>query len=204
MAKVHFVKKARKDNPVAKRGESYYWWQPRNMSKRYSATYPRQSQLTSGKKSMIFAAQEDFEDAAANIKTGEDLYAACLACAETYKEIAAEYQESADNMPENLQDGELANNMREMADNLECAASDLESIDCEFDEDLEEEPPTEPDLSDYDYSGKGQYALDYEQWEYDTDVFSEEMEDRNERHIVWLESQTEEARSYVDSIDLLF
>lgn len=24
MAKVHFVKKARKDNPVAKRGESYY------------------------------------------------------------------------------------------------------------------------------------------------------------------------------------
>jgi len=29
MARAHFVKKARKDNPVALKGESYWWWELR-------------------------------------------------------------------------------------------------------------------------------------------------------------------------------
>lgn len=44
MAKVHFVKSAQKDNPVAKKGESYYWWKPmvggRGGAKRYSKDRP--------------------------------------------------------------------------------------------------------------------------------------------------------------------
>ena len=38
MPRVHHVKSARKDNPVAKKGESYYWWKFRYGGKRYSKT----------------------------------------------------------------------------------------------------------------------------------------------------------------------
>ena len=61
MAKVHFVKKARKDNMVCKKGESYHWWQPYGRSVQYSKNYPKGSQLCSGKKSSILAAQENIE-----------------------------------------------------------------------------------------------------------------------------------------------
>ncbi len=48
MARAHFVKKARKDNPAAgiKAGDSYYWWKFRRGGKHYSKTAPRPSQLT--------------------------------------------------------------------------------------------------------------------------------------------------------------
>ena len=46
MPRVHHVKSARKDNPVAKKGESYYWWKFRYGGKRYSKTPPKPSQLT--------------------------------------------------------------------------------------------------------------------------------------------------------------
>ncbi len=46
MPRVTHVKKARKDNPVCKAGESYYWWKFRYGGKRYSLTRPRPSQLT--------------------------------------------------------------------------------------------------------------------------------------------------------------
>jgi hypothetical protein len=44
--KVNFVKAAAKDNRVAKKGESYYWWKFRYGSKHMSKTPPRPSQLT--------------------------------------------------------------------------------------------------------------------------------------------------------------
>lgn len=46
MPRVHHVKKARKDNPVVKAGESYYWWKFRFGRKMYSTTRPKRSQLT--------------------------------------------------------------------------------------------------------------------------------------------------------------
>ena len=46
MPRVTHVKAARKDNPVCKKGESYYWWKFRYGGKRYSLTRPRASQLT--------------------------------------------------------------------------------------------------------------------------------------------------------------
>jgi len=46
MARAHFVKKARKDNPVCKAGESYWWWQFAYGPKQYSKEKPQPSQLT--------------------------------------------------------------------------------------------------------------------------------------------------------------
>jgi len=46
MPRVHFVKHARKDNDLVKKGESYYWWKFRFTGKCMSKTPPRKSQLT--------------------------------------------------------------------------------------------------------------------------------------------------------------
>jgi len=46
MARANFVKKARKDNSVVKKGESYYWWKFAYGSKQYSKEAPSRSQLT--------------------------------------------------------------------------------------------------------------------------------------------------------------
>lgn len=46
MGNVHFVKHARKKNPVADIGESYYYWSfPFGRRKYYSKEYPTQEQL---------------------------------------------------------------------------------------------------------------------------------------------------------------
>ena len=64
MPRVTFVKSARKDNPVAKKGESYYWWKFRYGGKRYSKTRPRPSQLTqSPYYSQVRSLVEQIEDA---------------------------------------------------------------------------------------------------------------------------------------------
>lgn len=46
MAKIHYVKKCRVDNPAVKRGEGFYWWKLPFGEKQYSKTYPSRSQLT--------------------------------------------------------------------------------------------------------------------------------------------------------------
>ena len=40
MPRVNFVKKARKDNPVVSKGESYYWWKYYFVPKMYSKSKP--------------------------------------------------------------------------------------------------------------------------------------------------------------------
>lgn len=60
MARAHFVKKARKDNPAVKAGESYYWWKFRRGPKRYSKERPRPSQLTQSEfYGQVYGLQED-------------------------------------------------------------------------------------------------------------------------------------------------
>ena len=62
MPRVHHVKSARKDNPVAKRGESYYWWKFAFGPKRFSKTPPRRSQLTQSEYySTMYAIEDNFD-----------------------------------------------------------------------------------------------------------------------------------------------
>ena len=123
MPRVHFVKKARKDNPIVKKGESYYWWKFRFGGKRYSKTRPKRSQLT---QSSFLANLWDLEDSIPNEMSEEDVNS-FISELEALKE---ECEYSLDNMPEQLRDtSESGYLLRERIDNLDDWINELYSID---------------------------------------------------------------------------
>lgn len=123
MPRVHFVRKARKDNPVVKAGGSYYWWKLYRGPKQYSITRPRRWQLTgSSFLSTFWRLQDELPD---EIDKGgaEDLV-------EDLNEILDECQDSLDNMPDELQEsGPAGELLRERIDELEDWISEIEGID---------------------------------------------------------------------------
>lgn len=112
MAKVHFVKSARKDNPVAKKGESYFWWKPmiggRGGAKRYSKERPKPSQLTT---SEFLSRFYDIEEQIAEAKDPDTLEQ----IAQDLSELGDETREKYDNMPEGLQQGDTGTMLDERA-----------------------------------------------------------------------------------------
>ncbi len=165
MPRVIHVKKARKDNPCCKKGESYYHWTPFRSSTRYSKTYPRASQTCGGKKSQIYAAQEQLEDGVENLRfvdadqANSDLETIVQECCESFREIGEEYTDGVQNMPEGLQQGEQAMNMEEMAGSLECAADSLESVEIECD--IDKADHTDDDDDEFDEEG---YLEECQSW----------------------------------------
>jgi flagellar biosynthesis chaperone FliJ len=124
MAKVTFVKSARKDNPVAKKGESYYWWKPmvggRGGAKRYSKERPSRSQLT---QSEFLSALYGIEDGdMASAQTPEEF----KSIAEALRDLGQEQQDKYDNMPEGLQQGDTGQMLEERAQNCESWADEIE------------------------------------------------------------------------------
>jgi uncharacterized protein YukE len=148
MPRVHFVKKARKDNPVAKKGESYYWWKFRYGGKRFSKTMPRQSQLTnSDKLSRLYEAQEMVEDAPSpDIDMSPDALSDLASAIEDAKsqveEVKDEYQESYDNMEQAFPSGcpnmemceEMRDNCETIEDSLDDAHGTLEGLVSEWED----------------------------------------------------------------------
>lgn len=124
MAKVTFVKSARKDNPVAKKGESYYWWKPmvggRGGAKRYSKERPSRSQLTQSEFLSTLYGIEDGDMASA--QTPEDF----KAVAEALRELGEEQQGKYDNMPEGLQQGDTGQMLEERAQGCESWADEID------------------------------------------------------------------------------
>lgn len=136
MPKVNYVKAARKDNPVAKAGEPYYWWQFRNGGKRYSKTRPRQSELTqSDKLSRAYALSERLEDIALpegddrdELKTAvESAVDELQEVAEEVRALADEYRDSAENIRSSFSESPTADECEEKADNLDGWAEEIES-----------------------------------------------------------------------------
>jgi gas vesicle protein len=141
MPRVTHVKKARKDNPVCKAGESYYWWKFRYGGKHYSLTRPRPSQLTqSAYYSGIRGLMEQIEDTEVN--DNDDFTSLRDEVSSELETIRDECQENLDNMPEQLQDAPTGELLQERIDACENAQSEVECAD-EFDEE-------EPDIDDYD------------------------------------------------------
>ena len=142
MARATFVRAARKDNPVAKKGESYYWWKFRYGGKRYSLRRPRPSQLTqSAYYSTVRALVEQIEDASPD---GYDEFIELrdeIGC--SLEELSQECQEKLDNMPDQLRDAPTGELLQERIDACESGQSDAECIEPE-DED-------EPSESYYSY-----------------------------------------------------
>lgn len=130
MARAHFVKKARKDNPVVSKGESYWWWQFRFGPKRYSATQPRASQLTQSEfLGTIYGLQEQIED----LKLEDDWKEQAREFVESLKgdieEAGSTVEDNLSNMPEGLQEGDTGQMMQERIDACEQWASELEGLD---------------------------------------------------------------------------
>ncbi len=131
MPRVHHVKKARIDHTDdIKKGDSYYWWKFRYGGMRYSLTYPKASQLT---QSPFLSEMYSIQEEMALIKTPEDELEDFMARIDELGEMS---QESLDNMPEQLQEGDTGQMLQDRVDAMEQWRSDLESIDLEIDEEL--------------------------------------------------------------------
>jgi len=135
MPRVTHVKKARKDNPVAKAGEPYYWWQFAFGAKQYSKTPPKRSQLTqSGFLSNLYDLQDGLQNRFTDIDSIAD---DVQSFSDELEQIKDECQDSLDNMPEHLQEASASGELlTERIDLLEQWVSDVEAIDAEIDEDL--------------------------------------------------------------------
>jgi len=136
MPKVKFVKSANKDNPVCKKGESYFWWKFRYGGKRYSLTCPKASQLT---QSEFLGWAYDMQERSFDITVdgAEDTVTELINDIEEQRD---ELQEKLDNMPEHLQDtsssGEL---LTERIGTLDNAIDTLHSIDYTYDKEKDDE-----------------------------------------------------------------
>jgi len=148
MPKVNYVKKARKDNPVCKKGESYYWWKFRFGSKHYSLTPPRQSQLTqSDFLSTIYGIQENIED----LTIEDNFEEAIEGIKSELEELQSQCEESRDNMPEQLQDSGSGEMLQNRYDSIDEMISELESIDLEV-EDFSKELEKEEDETEEEFN----------------------------------------------------
>lgn len=133
MPKVHYVKKARKDNPVVKKGESYYWWKFRFGGKHYSRKYPKRSLLT---QSSFLSQMYDIEDTLSERFDGcSDVNDFAAAIDELLSELDGLYDEcqySYDNMPENLRDASDSGILlEERMCNIEAWKNGIENVDVE-------------------------------------------------------------------------
>lgn len=150
MARVHFVKKARKARKAEgiKKGESYYWWafrRGRTSWKRFSKEPPRRSQTT---QSEYYAAMYDVEDDYAAIDHGDARHAA-----EAVREIASRVSEMRDEINDKISNLENAfpngcptlellqeriESLDALESNLEGVADDLDSLAGDHDSAVEE------------------------------------------------------------------
>ena len=147
MPRLNFVKKARKDNPVVKKGESYYWWKFAFGPKRYSKTRPPRSQLTqSSFLSQLYDLEDDNEKSIGSATTIEELQEIVEEMKGDIEQLTDEVQESLENMPEHLQDTSNSGTLlQERIENLESWHSELENVDFEPDD------PDDPDFEMEDH-----------------------------------------------------
>lgn len=124
--------------PIVK-GEEYHQWAIKSQRggtvyrQHTSHGHVRQSQLTHSKMSGVYAAIEGAEDALSSAETCEDVAEALRSAASDVEGVRDEYQESLDNMPEQLQQGDTGQQIQEKVDGLEEFADALNSAadDCE-------------------------------------------------------------------------
>lgn len=140
MARVTFVKKARKDVPSAgiKAGDSYYWWKFRFGGKHYSKTQPKRSQLT---QSAFYSALYDLQDdVIGHAEAADSLRDTRDDVVSTLEDMKSDCESSLDNMPDHLRDSSSSGEM------LQERISALESaIDAFTDLDLDTDPEDEFD-----------------------------------------------------------
>lgn len=140
MPKVTHVKSAKKDNPVVKKGQPYYWWKFRYGGKQYSVEYPKKSQLTqSSFKSAYFDLQDRIEELR-KVKI-EELESACESIVDMIEVMLDDAESSLSNIPEHLQDTHILCERVEMLEEWKDSFEDnMPELDLEM---LQEEVDTD-------------------------------------------------------------
>jgi len=177
MPRVNHVKKARKDNPVCKKGESYYWWKFRFGGKKYSLTYPKQSQLT---QSPYLSVIYDCQDLWGEITDPTSIEAAewdreyvvtwlgqvadsMDGVAENLRELVDRYEESASNQEEYFSGSEHIDNLREAGSECEQTCDEIDNMVSEVRSAADEIEVLEmPDKDDFDDEEEWQEQCDSE------------------------------------------
>lgn len=145
MARLHFVKKARKDYPdsgIAK-GDSYYWWKTRTtIGKSYHGTMhrskerPPRSALVA---SEFYKTLYDIEDRLSDITAEghgfdiDSIQSEAEEVASEMRQLGEEQREKFENMPEGLQQGDSGRTLESRADACENFADEIESFDWTLD-----------------------------------------------------------------------
>lgn len=114
--------------------ESYKWAEPRFgpiliWCKDHS---PKRSELSSSKLGPVWDAIDEFDPAQHD--SVEDLTSALEAIGDTANEVADEYEEGINNMPEGLQEGHVAEESREKVEALQSFAEELSNWEPDIEE----------------------------------------------------------------------
>lgn len=118
-------------------GESYWTWCFYGGQPIYSKTKPRQSQLTNNSfKQELYAIQESVEDFSP--EDPDEVSEFVEELISNLEELRDTCQESFDNIPEQLQEGNSGQILQERIENLDDVISNLENIDTEFSSELDE------------------------------------------------------------------
>jgi len=145
MARANFVAKAQKDNPVALKGESYWWWKFRYGPKRFSKTRPERHQLTqSAFYSQLWQLEDDFERTVHEINTVEELPELIESMSADLEALMEECQESLEAMPESLQESSASGELlTERIEGLDGWINELQNIDISIEDATTEEEEEE-------------------------------------------------------------
>jgi chromosome segregation ATPase len=145
MARANFVAKARKDNRVALKGESYYWWKFRYGGKQYSKTRPHRSQLTqSAFYSQLWQLEDDFEASVHAVGTVEELPELIESMIGDLEALMDECQQSLEAMPESLQESSMSGELlAERIEGIEGWINELQDIDMSMEDATTEEEEEE-------------------------------------------------------------
>jgi len=139
MARVTKVEHARKDYPDhgIKKGDTYYWWQFAFGRKQMSKIPPTRQQLTqSGFLHCLYEIQDRIAGLAP--ETVDDLKSDVEDIISDIEALRDEQEEKRSNMPEQLQESDSGNLLQERYDELDSWASDLQSVDLDFEPDEEQ------------------------------------------------------------------
>jgi flagellar biosynthesis chaperone FliJ len=167
MPRVHFVKKARKNNRDAgiKKGDSYYWWKFRFDGKHFSEKPPRPSQLTQSEYlSTVYSLQEQVEDMEVKDDNLQDVAEELRNVAVNLRDLGSEQEEKISNMPDSLQSSATADLLQSRADACEEVAGELENAA----EEIEGLVDPEVDIDDPAAAGAEQAKIIIENigWDY--------------------------------------
>lgn len=168
------TKKANKNYPNfgIKKGETYYEWCFYRQRPNKSKTYPTRAQLTQNEVlQTVYSAYDDTSlDSADDVKT----------IADAVREAGETASSKFENMPEGLQQGDTGQRLEQQAEACESAASDLEEIGEQLEEEagrtLPEKPAQAEGETDEEYAARLDALLDEAGFDRDGEYYDFDMD----------------------------